>query len=128
VFWLRVFWLRPNLGRALKLRACGRADLRKAEAEGRRGWGKDGSVGSFRFQTMTNISLRDYFAAHAPMAPTWFTSKITKAKEEMVPDLARGPGYVKSNAVILDETALQREVRWRFIYADAMVGGSTLVP
>ena len=31
---------------------------------------------------MINISLRDYFAAHAPMAPTWFTSKIAKAKEE----------------------------------------------
>ena len=73
---------------------------------------------------MINISLRDYFAAHAPMAPTWFTSKIAKAKEEMIPDLARGPGYVKSNTVVIEETPLQREVRWRFSYADAMLLGA----
>jgi len=77
---------------------------------------------------MTNIALRDYFAATAPMAPNWFTSKIAKAKEEMVPDLARGPGYVKSNTVVIEETPLQREVRWRFIYADAMVAGSATAP
>lgn len=77
---------------------------------------------------MTNIALRDYFAAHAPMAPTWFTSVITKAKTEMVPDLARGAGYVKSNTVVIEESALQREVRWRFTYADAMVAGSSAVP
>ena len=73
---------------------------------------------------MTNIALRDYFAAHAPMAPNWFTSKIAQAKVEMVPDLARGPGYVKSNTVELVESQLQREVRWRFTYADAMLLGS----
>jgi len=73
---------------------------------------------------MSNIPLRDYFAAHAPMAPTWFTSKIAKAKEEMIPDLARGPGYVKSNTVVIEESPLQREVRWRFAYADAMLLGS----
>ena len=77
---------------------------------------------------MTNIALRDYFAAHAPMAPNWFTSTIAKAKTEMIPDLARGPGYVKSNTVVIEESPLQREVRWRFIYADAMVVGSSLKP
>lgn len=77
---------------------------------------------------MNNLCLRDYFAAHAPPAPTWFTSKITKAKEEMIPDLARGPGYVKSNAVVIEETALQREVRWRFVYADAMVAAAGVGP
>lgn len=77
---------------------------------------------------MTNIDLRDYFAAHAPPAPSWFTSKITKAKEEMIPDLARGPGYVKSNTVVLEETPLQREVRWRYLYADAMVAAAALKP
>lgn len=73
---------------------------------------------------MTNIDLRDYFAAHAPMAPAWFTSTIAKAKVEMIPDLARGPGYVKSNTVVIEETQLQREVRWRFAYADAMLLGA----
>ena len=73
---------------------------------------------------MTNIDPRDYFAAHAPMAPVWFTSTITKEKTEMVPDLARGPGYVKNNTVVIVESPLQREVRWRFAYADAMVTGS----
>jgi len=77
---------------------------------------------------MTNIALRDYFAAHAPMVPAWFTSTITKAKVELVPDLARGPGYVKSNTVVIDETPLQREVRWRFAYADAMLIGSNPKP
>ena len=62
------------------------------------------------------------------MAPNWFTSKITKAKEEMVPDLARGPGYVKSNTVVIEESPLQREVRWRFTYAAAMVAGSSAPP
>jgi len=73
---------------------------------------------------MTNIPLRDFYAAHAPMAPNWFTSTIVQAKGEMVPDLARGAGYVKSNTVVISETALQREVRWRFVYADAMVAAS----
>lgn len=73
---------------------------------------------------INNITLRDYFAAHAPMAPTWFTSTIPKEKSEMVPDLARGPGYVKNNAVTIIETPLQREVRWRFAYADAMVAAT----
>ena len=77
---------------------------------------------------MNNIALRDYFAAHAPMAPTWFSSSIAKAKTEMIPDLARGAGYVKSNTVVIEETALQREVRWRFVYADAMVAGSSATP
>ena len=77
---------------------------------------------------MTNIALRDYFAAHAPAIPSWFTSTIAKAKGEMIPDLARGAGYVKSNTVVLDETPLQREVRWRFAYADAMVIGSNTKP
>lgn len=73
---------------------------------------------------MTNITLRDYFAAHAPMAPTWFTSTLAKEKVEMVPDPQRGPGYVKSNTVVITESPLQREVRWRFAYADAMLLGS----
>ena len=77
---------------------------------------------------MTNIPLRDYYAATAPMAPSWFTSKIAKAKEEMIPDLVRGPGYVKSNTVVIEESPLQREVRWRFVYADAMVAGSAAKP
>jgi len=77
---------------------------------------------------MTNIALRDYFAATAPMAPNWFTSTIAKAKVEMMPDLARGPGYVKSNTVVIEETPLQREVRWRFVYADAMVLASSATP
>ncbi|HUR58436.1 MAG TPA: hypothetical protein VM029_12040, partial [Opitutaceae bacterium] len=73
---------------------------------------------------MNNISLRDYFAAHAPAVPSWFTSTVAKGKVEMIPDLARGPGYVKSNTVVIEETPLQREVRWRYYYADAMLLGS----
>ncbi|HVT56280.1 MAG TPA: hypothetical protein VHD34_09580 [Xanthobacteraceae bacterium] len=42
----------------------------------------------------------------------------------MVPDPARGAGYVKSNTVVIEETPLQREVRWRFAYADAMLLGA----
>lgn len=62
------------------------------------------------------------------MVPNWFTSTITKAKLEMVPDPARGVGYVKSNTVVIEETPLQREVRWRFAYADAMLIGSAAKP
>jgi hypothetical protein len=76
----------------------------------------------------SNITLREFFAAHAPMAPVWFTSTIPQEKSEMVPDLARGPGYVKNNTVVIIETPLQREVRWRFAYADAMmIGAATTV-
>lgn len=77
---------------------------------------------------MENITLRDYFAARAPMAPAWFTSTITKSKTEMVPDPVRGAGYVKSNTVVIEETPLQREVRWRFVFADAMIAGSAPAP
>jgi len=58
------------------------------------------------------------------MAPTWFTSTIAKEKSEMIPDLARGPGYVKNNTIVIVETPLGREVRWRYAYADAMLAGS----
>ncbi len=77
---------------------------------------------------MNDISLRDYFAAHAPALPAWFTSTIAKGKVEMVPDPARGPGFVKSNSVVIEETPLQREVRWRYVYADAMLVGSRTAP
>lgn len=77
---------------------------------------------------MTNLTPRDYFAAHAPMAPAWFTSTIAKAKVEMIPDPVRGHGYVKSNTVVIEESPLQREVRWRFVFADAMVLGSSPAP
>ena len=77
---------------------------------------------------MNNITLRDYFAAHAPAVPTWFTSTIVKAKGELVPDPARGAGYVKSHTVVIEETPLQREVRWRFTYADAMLAGAQTSP
>ncbi len=77
---------------------------------------------------MTNIALRDYFAAHAPMTPNWFTSTVAKGKVELIPDLARGPGYVKSNTVVIEETPLQRDVRWRYVYADAMLIGSSAKP
>ena len=73
---------------------------------------------------MDNITLRDFFAAHAPMAPSWFTSTIIKSKTEMVPDPGRGAGYVKSNTVVIEESPLQREIRWRFVFADAMLAGS----
>ena len=82
-------------------------------------------MAAIRFAPMTNIALRDYFAAHAPLVPNWFTSTLTKTKVEMVPDPSRGAGYVKSNTVVIEESPLQREVRWRFSYADAMVAGST---
>lgn len=62
------------------------------------------------------------------MAPDWFSSTVVKAKVEMVPDLARGPGYVKSNAVVIEEGPLQREVRWRYAYADAMMLGASTAP
>ncbi len=77
---------------------------------------------------MNNIALRDYFAATAPMVPNWFTSTIAKTKVEMIPDPSRGQGYVKSNTVVIEESPLQREVRWRFAYADAMLLGSTPAP
>ena len=80
------------------------------------------------FSSMNNISLRDYFATHAPPVPSWFTSTIAKAKVEMIPDPARGPGYVKSNTVVIEETPLQREVRWRYAYADAMLVGAGTAP
>jgi hypothetical protein len=35
---------------------------------------------------------------------------------------------VKSNTIVIEETPLQREVRWRFAYADAMLAGSTGAP
>ena len=73
---------------------------------------------------MNNIELRDYFAAHAPSAPTWFSSTIRQEKSEMIPDPARGAGYVKTNTVVIEETPLQREVRWRYAYADAMLVGA----
>jgi hypothetical protein len=73
---------------------------------------------------MTNLTLRDYFASHAPVVPAWFTSTIAKTMVEMVPDPERGKGYVKSNTVVIEETPLQREVRWRFAFADAMLLGA----
>ena len=46
----------------------------------------------------------------------------------MIPDLARWPGYVKSNTVVIAGSPLEREVRWRFAFADAMLLGSGTKP
>ena len=50
------------------------------------------------------MSLRDYFAAHAPMRPGWFERTEYK-----------GPTGT------LLEHPLNAEVRWRYHYADAML-------
>jgi hypothetical protein len=69
------------------------------------------------------MTLRDYFAAHAPDMPEYWTAP----KEMLLPlpqPKGRGPEYAaeweaRNNA--LKHNALMHEVTWRWAYADAMI-------
>ena len=61
------------------------------------------------------ISLRAYFAAHAPEVPGDFERRTV----EVVVDDLFGP--VRKRVERAPETRLQQLVRWRLAYADAML-------
>lgn len=64
--------------------------------------------------TQAHITLRDYFAAHAPTAPELYPWRQVS---RVVVD-----GGTK-RSIPAREDALDREVRWRWEYADAMMRG-----
>lgn len=63
------------------------------------------------------LSIRDYFAAHAPVMPASFDRKGTKV--EKIVDA--GGGQKKFAAVTDWESSAQHAARWAFEYADAMI-------
>jgi hypothetical protein len=68
------------------------------------------------------MTLRDYFAAHAPQMPSWFEMRRqTWYTREVVPASQLGPGYVKHENVEHLETDEELWFRWRLYYADAML-------
>lgn len=69
------------------------------------------------------MSLRDYFAAHAPEMTWWFIESQRKTwyTREVVPAPELGLGYVKHEKVKHTETDEELWFRWRLYYADAML-------
>lgn len=59
--------------------------------------------GSPRAVRFPGMSLRDYYAAHAPAAPQWWWDRFKTVWQD---DLSR---------------AAEHESQWRFAYADAML-------
>lgn len=67
-----------------------------------------------------NITLRDYFIAHAPDIPDYFKKK-SGCTEMQVPAPEAGKGWVKWSIKEWVEDDMAHLVRWRITYADAML-------
>jgi hypothetical protein len=67
-----------------------------------------------------NITLRDYFMAHAPDIPDSFDRKSSK-KRVIIPAPEIGKSWVKWKDEEWIEDDLTYLVRWRTTYADAML-------
>jgi len=63
------------------------------------------------------LTARDYFAAHAPDVPDFFPSQSTLRVVDIGNGMV-GPRDIK-------ETAMERFIRWKFVYADAMLAERT---
>lgn len=64
------------------------------------------------------LSLRDYFAAHAPPVPTIAAEAYLDSLKINEPEAMEIPW----NGWVLERLAVQ-ERRWRYAYADAMIAG-----
>lgn len=76
--------------------------------------------GGTRSQEWGGMSLRDYFAAHAPEIPQWFERKITRSvvvKESM----KDGHPWFSPETVVTGEADMDWLIRWRYTFADAMI-------
>ena len=65
------------------------------------------------------MTLRDYFAAHAPETPDMQTFPIKQWKENEIVDL--GNGMKGPRSVLHQESWAERAARWAIEYADAML-------
>lgn len=65
------------------------------------------------------MTLRDYFAAHAPEVPDMQTFPIKQCMKKEIVDL--GGGMKGPRNVSHQETWAQRSARWAIEYADAML-------
>ena len=66
------------------------------------------------------IPLRIWVAMHAPAAPGYFSHKRWSEKT-IVPAPEMGKGWVTDKWIEKQESNLDREIRWRFEYADAVI-------
>lgn len=70
------------------------------------------------------MSLRDFFAAHAPMEPTWdFQPAMPSPRPEVKHPISRD-GYAANHAEIEawdEERARQRMMQWPYAWADAVL-------
>lgn len=73
------------------------------------------------FMSLTaGMTLRDYFAAHAPVEPTWtFDIKIDDLGEAPTKQIKEG-WRLKQNAYEA-EIKKRRYAQWPYIYADVML-------
>lgn len=65
------------------------------------------------------MTLRDYFAAHAPETPDYQTFPIKQWQAEEVVNL--GGGMKGPRMVLKQESWAERAARWSMEYADAML-------
>lgn len=77
-------------------------------------------IGEVRREQYHGMTLRDWFATHAPEIPDWFDRKKWTQKE-WVPAPEVSPGYVKSEWVTHKEPTIEHLTRWKYHYADAML-------
>ncbi len=66
------------------------------------------------------MTLRDYFAAHAPREVLWpFDIDISDMGEE--PSMKAGFGWQAKQKVYMNEVTRRRYTQWPFVWADAMI-------
>jgi hypothetical protein len=67
------------------------------------------------------MTLRDYFMAHAPNIPDFFERKSDGKQQVIIPAPEIGESWVKLKDKEWVEDNLAHLVRWRITYADAML-------
>jgi hypothetical protein len=72
------------------------------------------------FDGENGMSLRDYFAAHAPEMPDWFRP-ATEEQRPNVPEMASAAEHDATMDAWWGRVRLARISAWPWVYADAML-------
>ena len=72
-------------------------------------------------ESFNGMSLRDYFAAHAPEVPDWFQHLQWQTEATTKVSQLGDPGRYAKVIERHIESGPQRIARWNYSYADAMI-------
>lgn len=88
---------------------------------------KDDGGPVYPWERFAGLTLRDYFAAHAPEAPKWFSPPIPSVADRtsnfkgLLLTEQAGNEYEDACIEAGRQLSSERYMAWRYAYADAMI-------